>query len=90
MALKPEISLELPLFAWRPLVQLCELGPPALSVNRLRGSAHPSAPRPALPGFGAVNMVIFVPPGDAGDRKQPPQFYDSTFQLLTEVGMKEV
>ena len=41
-------------------------------------------------GFGAVNMVIFVPPGDAGDRKRAPQFYDSTFQLLTEVGIPEV
>ena len=41
---------------------------------------------PPSSGLGAVNMVIFVPPGDAGDPTRAPEFYDSTFQLLTEAG----
>jgi hypothetical protein len=57
---KPEIGLELPLFPWRALVQLSELGPPALPAKRLPGSAHPSAARHALPGFGAVINLFLV------------------------------
>jgi hypothetical protein len=33
-------------------------------------------------------MVIVVPEGDAGDPTRDPQFYDSTFQYLADVGFK--
>ena len=32
-------------------------------------------------------MVIFVPPGDPGDPTRSPEFYDSTFHYLTELGI---
>jgi hypothetical protein len=32
-------------------------------------------------------MVIFVPPGDQGDPTRSPEFYDSTFRFLTDVGI---
>ncbi len=32
-------------------------------------------------------MVIFVPPGDQSDPSRPPEYYDSTFQYLREVGI---
>jgi len=32
-------------------------------------------------------MVIFVPPGDSGDPTRSPEFYDSTFHYLTEIGI---
>jgi DUF2075 family protein len=32
-------------------------------------------------------MVIFVPPGDPNDPSRPPEYYDSTFQYLSEVGI---
>jgi hypothetical protein len=32
-------------------------------------------------------MVIFVPPGDSGDPTRSPEFYDSTFHYLTELGI---
>ena len=32
-------------------------------------------------------MVIFVPPGDPGDPSRLPDFYDSTFNYLTELGI---
>ena len=32
-------------------------------------------------------MVIFVPPGDSSDQTRLPEFYDSTFQYLTELGI---
>ncbi len=32
-------------------------------------------------------MVIFVPPGDSGDPTRLPEFYDSTFQYLTKLGI---
>jgi hypothetical protein len=32
-------------------------------------------------------MIIFVPEGDATDQTRPPEFYDSTFNYLTEVGI---
>lgn len=34
-------------------------------------------------------MVVFVPPGDAGDPTRSPEFYDSTFQYLAELGIPE-
>jgi len=35
-------------------------------------------------------MVIFVPPGDASDPTRSPEFYDSTFDYLTELGVPEL
>jgi hypothetical protein len=35
-------------------------------------------------------MVIFVPPGDPSDPTRSPDFYDSTFNFLTEVGIPTV
>ena len=32
-------------------------------------------------------MVIFVPPGDTNDPTRLPEFYDSTFRFLTELGI---
>jgi hypothetical protein len=32
-------------------------------------------------------MVIFVPPGDSGDPTRSPEFYDSTFHYLNELGI---
>ena len=32
-------------------------------------------------------MVIFVPPGDPSDQTRLPEFYDSTFRYLTELGI---
>jgi hypothetical protein len=32
-------------------------------------------------------MVIFVPPGDAADPTRSPEFYDSTFHYLNELGI---
>jgi hypothetical protein len=32
-------------------------------------------------------MVIFIPPGNVGDRTRPPEFYDSTFEYLSETGI---
>jgi hypothetical protein len=32
-------------------------------------------------------MVIFVPPGDPSDPTRLPEFYDSTFRYLTEIGI---
>jgi hypothetical protein len=32
-------------------------------------------------------MVIFVPPGDAHDATRQPEFYDSTFQYLQDIGL---
>jgi hypothetical protein len=32
-------------------------------------------------------MVIFVPPGDSSDPTRSPEFYDSTFHFLTELGI---
>jgi len=33
-------------------------------------------------------MIIFVPPGDPSDPTRSPAFYDSTFNFLTEVGVR--
>jgi hypothetical protein len=35
-------------------------------------------------------MVIFVPPGSPSDLTRPPEFYDSTFNYLHELGIPEV
>lgn len=35
-------------------------------------------------------MVIFVPPGDAGDPTRSPAFYDSTFNYLRELGIPQI
>ena len=35
-------------------------------------------------------MIIFVPPGDSSDPTRSPEFYDSTFNYLTEVGIPEL
>lgn len=35
-------------------------------------------------------MVIFVPPGDPSDPTRSPQFYDSTFHFLTELGIRSL
>lgn len=32
-------------------------------------------------------MVLFVPPGDEADPTRPPEFYDSTFGYLVEIGV---
>ncbi len=32
-------------------------------------------------------MVLFVPPGDEADPTRPPEFYDSTFGYLEEIGL---
>ncbi len=32
-------------------------------------------------------MVIFVPPGDSGDGTRSPEYYDSTFDFLSDVGI---
>lgn len=35
-------------------------------------------------------MVIFVPPGDPSDPTRSSEFYDSTFNYLTELGVPEL
>jgi hypothetical protein len=35
-------------------------------------------------------MVIFVPRGDENDSTRLPQFYDTTYQYLQEIGLKEI
>jgi hypothetical protein len=35
-------------------------------------------------------MVVYVPPGDSSDPTRPPNFYDSTYHYLTELGIPEV
>jgi hypothetical protein len=35
-------------------------------------------------------MVIFVPPGDPTDPTRSPEFYDSTFEYLTDLGVPEL
>lgn len=35
-------------------------------------------------------MIIFVPPGDSRDPTRSPEFYDSTFNYITEVGVPEL
>ena len=35
-------------------------------------------------------MAIFVPPGDASDPTRSPEFYDSTFNYLIDVGIPTV
>ena len=35
-------------------------------------------------------MVIFVPPGDTRDPTRSPDFYDSTFNYLTDVGVPAI
>jgi hypothetical protein len=35
-------------------------------------------------------MVIFVPRGDASDPTRSPDYYDSTFRYLTEIGVPEI
>jgi len=35
-------------------------------------------------------MVIFIPPGDSGDPTRSPEFYDSTFHYLTELGIPKL
>jgi len=35
-------------------------------------------------------MVIFVPPGDLSDPTRSPEFYDSTFNYLSELGVPEL
>jgi hypothetical protein len=32
-------------------------------------------------------MIIFVPPGDRTDPTRSPEFYDSTFSYLTQLGI---
>jgi len=33
-------------------------------------------------------MVIVVPPGDVEDATRKPEFYDSTFEYLREIGFR--
>lgn len=35
-------------------------------------------------------MVIFVPPGDAGDPTREPEFYEDTFAYLKSIGLPEL
>ena len=35
-------------------------------------------------------MVIYVPPGEAGDPPRSPPFYDSTFEYLSGIGIPEL
>jgi DUF2075 family protein len=35
-------------------------------------------------------MIIFVPPGDSSGPTRSPEFYDSTFNYLTELGVPEL
>jgi hypothetical protein len=35
-------------------------------------------------------MVVFIPPGDPQDATRSPAFYDSSYQLLREVGIPEI
>jgi DUF2075 family protein len=35
-------------------------------------------------------MAIFVPPGDLNDPSRSPEFYDSTFQFLTDIGIPTI
>jgi hypothetical protein len=35
-------------------------------------------------------LIVFVPPGDADDATRPPEFYDSTFKYLKDLGITEV
>src|SRR5262249_43091755 len=35
-------------------------------------------------------MVIFVPPGDAGDPTRDPEFYDPTFEYLSGLGLAAI
>jgi hypothetical protein len=32
-------------------------------------------------------MAVFVPPGDEADPTRAPEFYDSTFGYLAEIGL---
>jgi hypothetical protein len=32
-------------------------------------------------------MVLFIPPGDKADPTRPPEFYDSTFDYLSKIGL---
>jgi hypothetical protein len=32
-------------------------------------------------------MILFIPPGDKQDPTRPPEFYDSTFQYLVDIGV---
>ena len=35
-------------------------------------------------------IVVFVPPGDSADPTRSPEFYDSTFKYLKELGISEI
>jgi hypothetical protein len=35
-------------------------------------------------------MVIFVPPGSTSDPTRSPEYYDATFNYLTEVGVPSI
>jgi hypothetical protein len=35
-------------------------------------------------------MIVFVPPGDPLDPTRSPAFYDSSYQLLREMGLPEI
>lgn len=35
-------------------------------------------------------MVIVIPPGDINDHTRPPEFYNSTFEYLVQVGIKVI
>jgi hypothetical protein len=35
-------------------------------------------------------MVIYVPAGNASDATRAPEFYDSTYRYLTELGIPEL
>jgi hypothetical protein len=35
-------------------------------------------------------MIVFVPPGDSADPTRSPEFYDSTFRYLKELGISEI
>jgi DUF2075 family protein len=35
-------------------------------------------------------MVIFIPPGDAGDATRTPSYYDSTYEYLSGLGIQEL
>jgi hypothetical protein len=35
-------------------------------------------------------MVVFVPPGDVNDPTRSPEYYDSTFNYLRQLGVPEI
>ncbi|MGN6591554.1 MAG: DUF2075 domain-containing protein [Terriglobales bacterium] len=35
-------------------------------------------------------MAIFIPPGDAGDPTRQPEYYDATFQYLSDLGLPQL